>query len=189
MGSEQTWVCHLNVLPALDGPGASDLENLSGCGEVHSLGCLDGLDGAPRPPPVAGVNARDGRDLPPGQGLERPVQSLLVAFDGEHVVAALIADSLGGVHLCVHGVGGDHYPVHAQRFEQDRQGGDLWLDLSATRAWVRTVPVAWSRAARRCGARGLPQAGCAHVLAVHRDECSSFDGAGACARPPTSDVC
>jgi len=57
MGSEQTWVCHLNVLPALDGPGASDLENLSGCGEVHPGGSLDGLDGAPRPPPVAGVDA------------------------------------------------------------------------------------------------------------------------------------
>ena len=43
MGSEQTRVCHLNVLPALDSPGASDLENLSRCGEVHPLGCLDGL--------------------------------------------------------------------------------------------------------------------------------------------------
>ena len=101
------------------------------------------------------------------------MQNLLFAFDGEHVVAALIADSLGGVH----------YPVHAQRFEQDRQGGDLWLDLSATRAWVRTVPVAWSRADRRCGARGLPQAGCAHGLAVHRDDCSSLDGAGTSAQP------
>ena len=29
----------------------------------------------------------------------------------EHVVAALIADPLGSIHLCVHGVGGDHYPV------------------------------------------------------------------------------
>ena len=43
MGSEQTRVCHLNVLPALDGPGTSDLENLSRSGEVHPLGCLDGL--------------------------------------------------------------------------------------------------------------------------------------------------
>ena len=35
-----------------------------------------------------------------GRSLERPAQSLLVASDGEHVVAALIADPLGGVHLC-----------------------------------------------------------------------------------------
>ena len=79
------------------------------------------------------------------------MQSLLVALDGEHVVAALIADSLGGVHLCVHGVGGDHYPVHAQRFEQDRQGGDLWLDLSATRARDRTVNRLWRKPRRSRG--------------------------------------
>ena len=80
------------------------------------------------------------------------MQTLLVALDGEHVVAALIADSLGGVHLCVHGVGGDHYPVHAQRFEQDRQGGDLWLDLSATRARDRTVNRLWRTPRRSRGA-------------------------------------
>ena len=130
------------MLPALDGPGTSDLENLSRCGEVHPLGCLDGLDGAPHPPPVAGVDARDGRDLLPGQVLERPVQSLLVAFDGEHVVAALIADPLGGVHLCVHGVGGDHYPVEVEGLEKLSDGGDLWLETcslpgpgSARRPW------------------------------------------------------
>ena len=164
MGSEQTRVCHLNVLSALDGPGASDLENLSGCGEVHPGGSLDGLDSTPHPPPMTGIDPGGGWDVLPGQGLERLAQSLLVAQRREKVVTTTPGDPLGCVHLCVHGVGGDHYPVHAQRFEQDRQGGDLWLDLSATRAWVRTVPVAWSRAARRCGARGLPQAGCAHGL-------------------------
>ena len=106
---------------------------------------------------MAGVDARDGRDLLPGQGLERPAQSLLVAFDGEHVVAALIADPLGGVHLCVHGVGGDHYPVEVEGLEKLSDGGDLWMDLSATRAWVSTVPVAWSRADRRCGAEACPR--------------------------------
>ena len=106
---------------------------------------------------MAGVDARDGRDLLPGQVLERPAQSLLVAFDGEHVVAALIADPLGGVHLCVHGVGGDHYPVEVEGLEKLSDGGDLWMDLSATRAWVSTAPVAWSRADRRCGAEACPR--------------------------------
>ena len=78
------------------------------------MGAWTASGGAPHPPPMAGVDARDGRDLLPGQVLERPAQSLLVAFDGEHVVAALIADPLGGVHLCVHGVGGDHYPVEVE---------------------------------------------------------------------------
>ena len=110
-----------------------------------------------RPPPVAGFDARDGRDLLPGQVLERPAQSLLVAQRREHVVAALIADPPGGVHLCVHGVGGDHYPAWVEGLEKLPDGGDLWLDLSATRAWVSTAPVAWSRADRRCGAEACPR--------------------------------
>ena len=121
------------------------------------MGAWTASGGAPHPPPVAGVDARDGRDLLPGQVLERPAQSLLVAFDGEHVVAALIADPLGGVHLCVHGVGGDHYPVEVEGLEKLSDGGDLWMDLSATRAWVSTAPVAWSRADRRCGAEACPR--------------------------------
>ena len=72
-------------------------------------------------------------------------------------MAALIADPPGGVHLCVHGVGGDHYPVEVEGLEKLPDGGDLWLDLSATRAWVSTAPVAWSRADRRCGAEACPR--------------------------------
>ena len=63
MGREQTRVDHLNVLPVLDGPGASDLEHLGGCGEVHpgrGLDGLDGLDSASYPPPVSGVDPGDG---------------------------------------------------------------------------------------------------------------------------------
>lgn len=132
---------------------------------------------------MAGVDARDGRDLLPGQVLERPAQSLLVAFDGEHVVAALIANSLGGVDLCVHGVGGDHYPVEVEELEKLSDGGDLWLDLSATRAWGSTAPVAWSRADRRCGAEACPRRAPRTVSPVHRDDCSSLDGAGTSAQP------
>ena len=92
-----------------------------------------------------------------GRSLSVLRRSLLVAFDGEHVVAALIADPLGGVHLCVHGVGGDHYPAWVEGLEKLSDGGDLWLDFSATRAWVSTAPVAWSRADRRCGAEACPR--------------------------------
>ena len=63
-------------------------------GKSTHLGAWTASGGTPHPPPEAGVDARDGRDLLPGQVLERPAQSLLVAFDGEHVVAALIADPL-----------------------------------------------------------------------------------------------
>ena len=92
-----------------------------------------------------------------GRSLSVLRRSLLVAFDGEHVVAALIADPPGGVHLCVHGVGGDHYPAWVEGLEKLSDGGDLWLDFSATRAWVSTAPVAWSRADRRCGAEACPR--------------------------------
>lgn len=54
-----------------------------------------------------------------------------------------------GGGLGAHGVGGDHGPVQVEGLEQVRWGGDLWLDLFATRSRVRTVPVAWSRTGRR----------------------------------------
>ena len=57
MGREQTRVDHLNMLPALDSSGASDLEHLRSPGEVHPGGDLNRLDGAAYPPPVAGVDA------------------------------------------------------------------------------------------------------------------------------------
>ena len=98
-------------------------------------------------------------------------------------MAALIADPPGGVHLCVHGVGGDHYPVEVEGLEKLPDGGDLWLDLSATRAWVSTAPVAWSRADRRCGAEACPRRAPRTVSPVHRDDCSSLDGTGTSAQP------
>ena len=77
------------------------------------------------------------------------MQGLLVALDGEGVVTTTPGDPPGCVHLGAHRVGGDHRPVQVEGVEQDRQGGDLWLDLPATRFRVRAVPVAWSRAGRR----------------------------------------
>ena len=59
----------------VDGSGAADPHYLGGAGEVDPGGGLDGLDGAPHPPPVAGVDARDGRDVLPGQLLQGPFQA------------------------------------------------------------------------------------------------------------------
>ena len=75
-GADQ--VDHLDALAAFDGSGAADLDHLSRPREVHPLRDLEGLDGAPHPPTVAGVDRGDGRDTLPGQGLERPAQGLLV---------------------------------------------------------------------------------------------------------------
>ena len=57
MGREQTRVDHLNMLPALDGPGASELDHLRGPGEVRPGGSLDRLGRTPHPPTVTGVDA------------------------------------------------------------------------------------------------------------------------------------
>ena len=57
MGREQTRVDHLNMLPALDGPGASELDHLRSPGEVHPGGSLNRLGSTPHPPTVTGVDA------------------------------------------------------------------------------------------------------------------------------------
>ena len=97
-GADQ--VDHLNMLPALDGPGASELDHLSGCGEVHPGGSLNRLDSTPHPPPMTGIDPGGGWDVLPGQRLERLAKDLLVALDGEKVVTTLIADPLGSVLDC-----------------------------------------------------------------------------------------
>ena len=50
-------VDHLDALAAFDGSGAADLDHLSRPREVHPLRDLEGLDGAPHPPTVRGVDA------------------------------------------------------------------------------------------------------------------------------------
>ena len=87
---------HLDLLLALDGAGAPDLDHLGGAGEVHPLGGLDDLEGAPHPPPVGAVGDGRGRDVLPGRVLERLVQTGLVALDRQRVVGAVTADPLGG---------------------------------------------------------------------------------------------
>ena len=83
----------------VDGSGAADPDHLGGAGEVDPRGGLDGLDGAPHPPPVAGVDARDGRDVLPGQGPQLPFQARLVVLDRQEVVGAAGDDPLGGAPL------------------------------------------------------------------------------------------
>ena len=113
MGREQTGVDHLNMLPALDSPGASDLDHLSGCGEVHPGGSLDGLDSTPHPPPMTGIDPGGGWDVLPGQGLERLAQSLLVAQRREKVVTTTPGDPPGCACLGVHRIGAHHHSVQA----------------------------------------------------------------------------
>ena len=50
-------VDHLNMLPALDGPGALELDHLRSPGEVHPGGSLNRLGRTPHPPTVTGVDA------------------------------------------------------------------------------------------------------------------------------------
>ena len=146
------------------------------------MGAWTASGGAPHSPPVAGVDARDGRDLLPGQVLERPAQSLLVAFDGEHVVAALIANSLGGVDLCVHGVGGDHYPVEVEGLEQFPEHGDL-IGLVCHTCLGKDSARGVVQGRQEMRRRILACAGPTHGLAVHRNDCCSVDGAGTCTEP------
>ena len=54
-GADQ--VDHLDALAAFDGSGAADLDHLRRPREVHPLRDLEGLDGAPHPPTVRGVDA------------------------------------------------------------------------------------------------------------------------------------
>lgn len=96
------------------------MDHLGGCGEAHPGGGLDGLDGASHPPPMRGVDARDGRDALPGKPLERPAQGLLVSLDRQKVVTTPITYPLGGVCLGIHRVGGDHCPVEVEGLEQVR---------------------------------------------------------------------
>ena len=97
-------------------------------------------------------------------------------------MAALIADPLGGVHLCVHGIGGDHYPAWVEGLEKFSDGGDLvGLVRYPGLGQYGARGVVQGRQEVQC--RGPPQAGPAHGRTVHRDDCSSLDGAGTSAQP------
>ena len=182
MGREQTGVDHLNMLPALDSPGASDLDHLSGCGEVHPGGSLDGLDSTPHPPPMTGIDPGGGWDVLPGQGLERLAQSLLVAQRREKVVTTTPGDPPGCACLGVHRIGAHHHPFQVQRFKKLPERGDL-VGLACHSLLGQHGAGGVVQSGQEMRRRVLAGAGPTHGLAVHRDDCSSFDGAGACAQP------
>lgn len=175
-------VDHLDALAAFDGSGAADLDRLSRPREVHPLRDIEGLDGAPHPPTVRGVDRGDGRDVPPGQGLERPAQGLLVVLDRQEVVTTTPTDPLGGVRLGVHGVSGHHDPAWVEGFKQDPESRDLV-------GFVRDSSLGQDSAGdlvqgrQQMRGRRVAGAGAAHGLAIHGDHCAAVDGAGARAQP------
>ena len=82
----------------------------------------------------------------------------------------------------MYGVGGDHYPVEVEGFEQIRQGGDfVGLVRHSLLGQGRAGGVVQRLQEMRHWV--LAGAGRVHGLAVHRDHCFSFDGTGACAQP------
>lgn len=121
--------------------------------------------------PWTQVSHRPGVGLSGGRGagqVDDPAGALLTGRAGSGApgggAGAPDLEDLGGCGevgpgrgggLGAHGVGGDHGPVQARGSTGSGRAG-ISLDLSATLRWVRTVPVAWSRAASRCGAAWSP---------------------------------
>ena len=146
------------------------------------MGAQAASGGAPHSPPVRDVPPGGGRDVLPGQPLEYPAQGLLISQRREHVVTALLGDPLGGIGLGVHRIGAHHHPVQVEGLEQLPERGDLiglvrhtCLGKDSARGLVQgRQEMRW---------RILACAGCAHGLAVHRNDCSSFDGAGTPTEP------
>ena len=123
-----------------------------------------------------------GRDVLPGQLLECPAQDLLISQRREHVLTALLGDPLGGIGLGVHRIGADHYSVQVEGLEQFPERGDLiGLVCHTCPGKDSARGLVQGRQEMRC--RILTCAGPAHGLAVHPNDCSSFDGAGTCTEP------
>lgn len=186
-------VDHLNGCPlgltvlarTLTVPGGSrapDLKHLSRLREVDPGGSLDRLDGTSHPPPARGVNARDGRDVLPGKPLERPAHTGLVVLNSEHVVTTSADDPLGGACLGVHRIGAHHRPAQVEGLEKLPECRDL-VGLVGYPHLGQHDTGGLVQGRQEVRRRGLPQAGPAHGLAIHRDDCSSLDGAGASAVP------
>ena len=91
-------------------------------------------------------------------------------------------DPLGCVHLGVHRIGGHHRLVQVQRFEKLSERGDL-VGLAGHPLLGQHGAGGVVQSGQEMRRRVLAGAGPTHGLAVHRDDCSSFDGAGACAEP------
>jgi len=131
---------------------------------------------------VAGVDARDGRDVLPGQGPQLPFQARLVVLDRQEVVGAAAADPLGRALLGVHGVGGDDRTVQVHGGEQVPQRGDL-VGLVRHSALPHDHSARPARGRQEVGGRVVTGAGPAHGLILHGDHPAAADGAGAGEEP------
>ena len=152
-------------------------------GKSTQVGAQAASGGAPHPPPVRGVDARDGWDILPGQGLERLAQGLLVALDGEHVVTATLGGSTRRYRFGC---------AWRQWLPRPRPGRGAQASLSEPGPLVGLVRHPLLGQYSACGVvqsgqevrrRVLVGAGCAHSPTVHRDHPAPLDGACRRAQP------
>src|SRR5215207_1465295 len=134
--------------------GAPDLRYLGRAGEGDPGRCGHGLDRPVDAAAVTGLDGGVGGHVAPGQVLARRVEVRLVGLDGEHVVTAGGGDQPGGVGLGVHRIDGHHDTPSAARSNaaSSVRTAGISLLFAAVANCPRMVPVAWSKAATRCGA-------------------------------------
>ena len=110
------------------------------------------------------------------------VQGLLVAQRREKVVTTTLGDPLGCACLGVHRIGSHHHPVQVEGLKQVPQGRDL-VGLAGHSLLGQHGAGGLVQSGQEMRRRVLAGAGPTHGLAVHRDDCSSLDGAGTSAQP------
>ena len=127
--------------------------------------------------PLGLLRVRVGRDVRPGDRLQRRPQLGAVPLDGEHVVAARVGDQRRGVVLGVHGVDGQDGPSQVQDGQKRSHGGDF-VGLGRDRQLPEDDPggVVERRDQMRCGRAAGASA--ADGLAVDRDHPLAPDQSG-----------
>ena len=111
------------------------------------------------------------------------MQTLLFALDGEKVVTTTPGDPLGCIPLGAHRIGGGPPPCPCPTVRAAPVGREPLVGLVRHPLLGQHGARGVVQGRQEVRRRGLPQAGCAHGLAVHRDDCSSLDGAGRSAQP------
>ena len=82
----------------------------------------------------------------------------------------------------MHRIGAHHHPVQVEGLEQFPERGDL-IGLVCHTCLGKDSARGLVQGRQEMRWRILACAGCAHGLAVHRNDCSSFDGAGTRTEP------
>jgi hypothetical protein len=155
---------------------ALDQERMAGVGKVNrgvaeelTQGCeLDGAAFAAAVPAAAGDV---GGNLVPGQDVEQAVETVLILFDGEHVVRAALMQVAGMFGGGVEGVGGDYPPGQVEGVQPGLELGDVAAadrDLALAEHRCRFVGDRGEQV--HSGAAGAGE-GAAQGCAVHRDRC------------------